>query len=62
MKAYNVNIIETLTRSISVEANNESEAIQKIKELYEKGSVVLYPEECDIEVQYEVTEKDISDC
>lgn len=49
---YTVEIIETLTKTIEVEASNKNEAIEKVKDDYFHGIIVLYPEDCDIEVEF----------
>lgn len=54
MKEYTITITESLSKNIIVEACNEEQAKQIVQSIYEKGEVVLYPEECDIEVDFEV--------
>ena len=41
MQKYQVEINETLSRIIEVEAENENDAVSKIKELYRKEEIVL---------------------
>lgn len=41
MNNYKVEVKEFLTREIEVTANSEEEAIEKIKELYQKEQIVL---------------------
>ena len=41
MQKYQVEINETLSRIIDVEAENENGAVSKIKELYRKEKIVL---------------------
>ena len=41
MQRYQVEINETLSRIIDVEAENENDAVSKIKELYRKEEIVL---------------------
>ena len=57
MKKYTITIHETLSKSISVEAENEEQARQLIQSKYDSGEFMLYPEECDIETNIEVNEK-----
>ena len=52
MKEYTITITESLSKNIIVEACNEEQAKQIVQSIYEKGEVVLYPEECDIEVDF----------
>ena len=41
MPKYQVEINETLSRIIEVEAENENDAVSKIKDLYRKEEIVL---------------------
>lgn len=41
MQKYQVEINETLSRIIEVEAENENDAVSKIKDLYRKEKIVL---------------------
>ena len=41
MKKYQVEINETLSRIIEVEAENGNDAVSKIKDLYRKEEIVL---------------------
>ena len=45
MKTYAIEINETLSKVIEIEANTEEEALQKIKDLYQKESIVLDAED-----------------
>ena len=54
MKEYTITITESLSKNIIVEACNEEQAKQIAQSFYEKGKVILYPEECDIKVDFEV--------
>ena len=45
MKTYAIEIKETLSKVIEIEANTEEEALQKIKDLYQKESIVLDAED-----------------
>lgn len=41
MSKYQVEINETLSRIIDIEAENEKDAVSKIKDLYRKEEIVL---------------------
>ena len=41
MQKYQVEINETLSRIIDIEAENEKDAVSKIKDLYRKEEIVL---------------------
>lgn len=41
MQKYQVEINETLSRVVEIEAENESDAISKIKDLYRQEKIVL---------------------
>ena len=41
MPKYKVEITETLSRIIDIEAENEKDAVSKIKDLYRKEEIVL---------------------
>lgn len=41
MQKYQVEINETLSRMIEIEAENEKDAVNKIKDLYKKEEIVL---------------------
>lgn len=45
MKTYQVEIIETLCRIVSVEAENSEEAYQKVYEAYRQEKIVLTPDD-----------------
>ncbi|MCD7892681.1 MAG: DpnD/PcfM family protein [Erysipelotrichaceae bacterium] len=49
---YTVEIIETLTKTIEIEASNKNEAIKKAKDDYYKEIIILTPEECDVNVEF----------
>ena len=46
MSKYQVEINETLSRIIEVEAENESDAVSKIKDLYKQEKIVLDSNDC----------------
>ena len=54
---YNVEIIETLARSVEVEANTSEEAESNVREMYRKGAIVLSADD-HIDTQFEVIEND----
>lgn len=41
MKEFEITIIETLSKSVTVEANNYDEALEKVEDMYEKEEIVL---------------------
>lgn len=41
MKEFALTIIETLSKSVTVKANNYDEALEKIEDMYDKGEIVL---------------------
>ena len=45
MQKYQVEINETLSRIVEIEAENESDAISKIKDLYRQEKIVLDSED-----------------
>ena len=51
MKKYEVEVQEVLSRVVEVEAKNESEAIEKVKEMYKDEDIVLdYEDFFDYEI------------
>ena len=44
---YNVKVIETLSRIVEVEAQNQDEAWEKVKSQYDKGDIVLGSDDFD---------------
>ena len=59
MNRYIITISELLSKDIIIEAESKIQAIQKVKVFYNNGQIVLYPEECDINVKYEISEENI---
>lgn len=41
IKTFNVQVVETLCRTVAVTAASEAEAVEKAKELYGKEEVIL---------------------
>lgn len=41
MNKYKVYIVETLVRTVEVEANTKSEAIEKVEEMYRNEEIIL---------------------
>lgn len=41
MKKFEIEIKELLARTIEIKANTEDEALQKIKEMYQKEEIIL---------------------
>ncbi len=44
MPKYKMQIIEKLVKQVEIIANSEEEAVEKTWEAYDKGEIVLYPE------------------
>jgi hypothetical protein len=42
---YKVEIVETLSKVVSVNAASEEEAVSRIQKKYREGKIVLYPED-----------------
>lgn len=59
MNKYLITISELLSKDVYIEAETDTLAIQKVKNLYDNGKIILYPEECDIDVKYEINAKNI---
>lgn len=47
MKKYQVRIIETLSRIVEVEAENETDALNTVEDMYCDGGVVLDSDDFD---------------
>ena len=58
MKKYIIRISETLSKEFIIEAENKEDALDRIKYLYKNEDIILYPEQCDIEISFDI-EKDI---
>ena len=41
MKKYSIEVLEVLSRIVSVDASNEEEAIEKVRQMYRKCNIVL---------------------
>lgn len=57
MKEYNVEIVETLIRIVTVEATSEEEAIEKIMYDYNNAELVLDSDDF-FDVEFEIVNKD----
>lgn len=44
-KTYEVEITETLKKTLVVKANSKEEALEKVKARYNDASIVLYPDD-----------------
>ena len=55
MKKYSIEVLETLSRIVEVEANDEEEAIELVRQMYRKCEIVL--DDSD----YQVTEISVKD-
>ena len=59
MKKYEVLVEETLSRMIEVQAEDESEALEIVKEMYKNCEIVLdYEDFFNVEIGYEINEKE----
>ena len=57
MKKYEVLVEETLSRMIEVQAEDESEALEIVKEMYKDCEIVLdYEDFFNVEIGYEINE------
>lgn len=57
MKKYEVLVEETLSRMIEVQAEDESEALKIVKEMYKNCEIVLdYEDFFNVEIGYEINE------
>nr|DAP03327.1 MAG TPA: DpnD/PcfM-like protein [Caudoviricetes sp.] len=57
MKKYEVLVEETLSRMIEVQAEDESEALEIVKEMYKNCEIVLdYEDFFNVEIGYEINE------
>ncbi|MBR3480236.1 MAG: DpnD/PcfM family protein [Prevotella sp.] len=55
MKIYSIEVLEVLSRIVKVEASDEEDAIEKVKQMYRKCEIVL--DDSD----YKVTEISVKD-
>ena len=55
MKKYSIEVLEILSRTIEVEASDEEDAIEKVRQMYRKCEIVL--DDSD----YKVTEISVKD-
>lgn len=52
MAEFEVTIIETLTKTVTVEAEDECEALRKVRNGWKNETYVLYPEDfCDVDFE-----------
>ena len=57
MKKYEVLVEETLSKMIEVQAEDESEALEIVKEMYKNCEIVLdYEDFFNVEIGYEINE------
>lgn len=57
MKKYEVLVEETLSRMIEVQAEDESKALEIVKEMYKNCEIVLdYEDFFNVEIGYEINE------
>ena len=55
MEIFKIEVKETLSRIIEIEANSEEEAFSKIQDVYNKGEIVLDAEDC-VETEFLISE------
>lgn len=55
MKKYSIEVLEVLSRIVEVEASDEEDAIEKVRQMYRRCEIVL--DDSD----YEVTEISVKD-
>lgn len=58
MTKYIIKIQETLSKEYTIHSENEKDALNKIKQLYESENIVLYSEECDVETTFQVEKEE----
>ena len=57
MKTYEVVVTETLQRTITINADNEGEALDKVQEMYDNEDIVLSADDYQ-DTEIEVVEDD----
>lgn len=55
MEIFKIEVKETLSRIIEIEANSEEEAFSRIQDTYNKGEIVLDAEDC-VETEFLISE------
>ena len=45
-RVFQIEIVETLSNSVEVDAENEQDALLKTQEMYRNEEFVLYPDDC----------------
>lgn len=55
MEIFKIEVKETLSRIIEIEANSEEEAFSKIQDVYNKGEIVLDAKDC-VETEFLISE------
>ena len=55
MKKYSIEVLEVLSRIVEVEASNDEDAIERVRQMYRKCEIVL--DDSD----YKVTENSVKD-
>ena len=45
-RAFQIEIVETLSNIIEISAENEQEALLKAQDMYKKEEVILYADDC----------------
>ncbi len=61
MKVYKIQVEETLADIVSVQASSEDEALEKVKESYRRGNIVLeYDSFVDVEFSLLNSEEEVA--
>ena len=55
MRTYFVEVIETLSKKVEVEANDTSEAIEKAKDMYHNEEIILDNEDY-LDTEFEIAD------
>ena len=56
-RVFQIEIIETLSSIVRVNAENEQEALLKAQDMYRKEEVILYPDDC-IDTKFNISKYD----
>jgi hypothetical protein len=61
MKHYEIEVVETLSRVIPIEAINEEQAIEVVKDLYSAGTIVLDSNDHDNDTRFNVISNELNE-
>lgn len=56
-RVFQIEIVETLSNIVEVNAENEQEALLKARDMYRNEEVILYPDDC-IDTKYNIFKYD----